>query len=211
MDTLTDNSHYRIADPHSPRFLKKRFDILNSTNRAFYSGMKKQCPDLVKYHNSDIAKCIEIFNKRIAQEVTSNRNGVRLSDGLGIIVAGACKVSRETSRNNIDHAASALLNTPVMHQNLHSNGYVFKIKYSNDLDKHMFDNHNMWCFEPDRPFSRKMSAIFKTENGWKNYIVFTTRQHIAHLFRKQKIPKESVISFENKKKRLEEYDEFAIN
>lgn len=201
---------YFKADPRAPRFRKKVFNIIDQKNKDFFSEMKKQYPELGEYTNSQIVKFITIYNRRIATEVINNRNGVRLSDGLGIIVAGACKISAKTAANNINWNSLRSVDTPVPYQNENTDNYIIKIKYSNELDKHMFKNKHMWCFDGDRVFTRTLSAEFKKPDGWKRYIVFTTRQHIAHLFRgKNKIQNtrkaEKVI-----KKRLDEYDEFAL-
>jgi hypothetical protein len=201
---------YKIADPHTPKFRKKRYDILNNSNMEFYTGMKKKYPQLEYYLDSDIAKCIEAFNKRIAKEIIDNRSGVRLSEGLGIIVAGACKLSSETADNNIDQKKSKDLGVPIKHINYHSDKYVMKLKYTNELDRHMFDNHHLWCFDGSRPLSRSLAAEIKKEGGYKKYIVFTTKHHISHLFRKQKVFKQTVKSFESKEKRLLEHDEFGF-
>jgi hypothetical protein len=171
--------------------------------------MKEQYPELDKYSNKEISKIIEHYNKRLAQEVINNRNGLKLPDGLGIVVAGACRISRKSAAENIDFKTSDELGQTVIHQNLHSDEYIAKIKYSNELDRHMFDNHHLWFFDACRPLTRTVAAEFKNGNH-KNYIVFTTRQHISHLFRKQKIEKVSTWSQRKKEKRLEEHDEFAI-
>lgn len=202
--------HFRITDPHAPRFTAKKFDILNAENKEFYASMKEQYPELRKYDNTEIARIVEFFNNIVAQEVVDNRNGVRLSDGLGIVVAGACRVSKETAEQNLDQYKSQQLGVPVAHNNLHSDCYVAKVKYSNDLDRHMFENHDLWMFDASRPLARAVSAQFKNGNH-KNYIVFTTRQHISHLFRKQKIGKENPYSVSKKKQCLENHDEFAFN
>lgn len=201
---------FRVADPYAPRFTPKKFDILNSENEGFYSSMKEQHLELVKYDNREIANFVEYFNNVIAQELVDNRNGVRLSDGLGIVVAGACKLSQETAANNRDHNASEKLGMPVIHNNLHSDTYVAKVKYSNHLDRHMFTNNDMWMFDASRPLARAVAAQFKNGNH-KNYIVFTSFQHVTTLFRKQKIPKENPRTAKAKQQHLDNYDEFAFN
>lgn len=201
---------FRVADPRAPRFLRKKFDILNATNKEFYTALKEQHPELSKYPDNEIARFIEFFNNVIAQEVVDNRNGVHLPNGLGIIVAGACKISLETSKTNTDYKTSAEVGQHVAHSNLHSDTYIAKVKYSNALDRHMFENNDLWMFDPCRALARAVSAQFKNGNH-RNYITFTTRQHIAHLFRKQKIAKENPRAVYAKKQQLDNYDEFAFN
>jgi hypothetical protein len=199
----------KAPDPHAPRFMKEEFDILKQANVDFYKAMKEQYPELKKYKDSEIANCIEFFNRRIVKEVIDNRNGVRLTDGLGVLVAGACKIPRETVANNINF--NALRNGErLSFQNNGTDQYVAKIKYSSEIDKHMFENYSMWCFDASRPFSRTLAAIFKEEGAYKKYIVFTSRQRIAHLFRKQRPKTIDAVAEKRKKTRLEEHDEFAL-
>lgn len=199
---------YRPNDPYAPKYTKGKFDLMHYGNREFYTAMKKQHPELKKYTNVQLRKFIDVYNTRIATEVINNRNGVQLPEGLGIIVTGACKLAKNTADNNIDIKLSAELGKPVTHQNLHTDQYVFKIKYSNDLDKYFFRNNYMWCFDADRKLTRKIAAEFKKTDGWKKYIVFTTKQHIAHLFKKPKldVPKENP----DKGRLLSEHNEFAF-
>lgn len=206
----------RFSDPHAPRHRIKAFDVLNSANRRFYKGMKKQYPELLKYSNADIARCVKLFNVTIANEVHDNRNGVRLTDGLGIIVAGACRVAQDiidkkVPNTNIDHKKSEELGVPVTHHNMHSDVYIAKIKYSNEMDKHMFQNHDMWMFDACRNLSRSVSAEFKAGNHGR-YIMFNTYEHIAHLFKKPKIERDRNNDKKQayKQQKLEEYDEFAF-
>jgi len=208
-DVKQSKRQVKPPDPQGPRFRKVNFDILRDKNVTFYKDIKEQYPELKQYTNNDIANCIIYFNKRIAQEVLDNKNGVRLSGGLGVLVAGACKILHSTVANNIDF--NALRKGKVVpFQNNGTDQYIAKIKYSSEVDKHMFTNSNMWCFDACRNFSRALAAIFKEEGGYKKYIVFTTKQHITHLFRKQR-PKTINSGVEkNKKENLEKYDEFAF-
>jgi len=209
MEVAKPKRQPKAPDPHAPRFVKVEFDILNKTNKEFYAAMKKQYPELEEYTDTEITNCITFFNKRIGTEVLSNRNGVRLSDGLGVIVAGATKLSSQAIANNIDY--NALRKGIVkVHDNHESEQYIGKIKYSSEIDKHMFENYFMWCFDAARPLARALAAEFKKEGAYKNYIIFSSKQHIAHLFRKHKIHTTKAIEEKNKKIQLEKYDEFDI-
>src|SRR4029078_6608587 len=114
---------YRKPNLKAPRFGKKKFDILNSLNKDFYKALKSRYPEFNKYSNYQISKFIETFNKRIAQEVIDNRNGVRLPEGLGFVIAGICKISKKTAENNIDYGTSNKLGVAVRHINTHSEQY----------------------------------------------------------------------------------------
>lgn len=198
---------YTAPDLHAPRFRPEVFDILNGWRAPFYKELKTKHPELAVYTDVQIKQIIRTFNERIAIEVINNRNGVRLAEGLGIIVTGACKVSEKTAKNNTDQKTSHELGVKVPHQNLHTDKYVFKIKYTNELERYMFPNNKLWCFDAGRDLTRTIAAEFKKENGWQKYIVFTTKQHISHLFRKNKL---RVIDNSAAKQNLENHDEFAF-
>lgn len=206
---MSTRRNYIIADPKAPRFTKEIFNILNPGNKDFFNDLKNKYPELKIYSNKQITKFIIAYNKRVSEEVINNRNGVKLLDGLGVIVAGACSISKDTTLNNINWKELQDTGTQVSHQNINTDNYIVKIKYSNELDKHMFENRQMWCFDADRNFSRNLAAEFKKPDGWKKYIVFTTKQHISHLFRKTKI-KNTEKKEVRVKEILENYDEFAI-
>jgi hypothetical protein len=206
---MSTSRQYYKADPKAPRFTKPAYNILSDKESDFHKNLKKQHCELKKYRRDVINKCIVLFNQRIAQEVIDNRNGIRLPDGLGIIVAGVCGISKETASKNINWHELQKTGVAVSFQNRETDAQIIKVKYSNVLDKHMFDNRHMWCFDADRPFTRALSAEFRKPDGWKKYIKFTTRQHIGHLFRKNKIKNTRKKEY-LKKQNLEAYDEFAF-
>jgi hypothetical protein len=199
---------YRIFDPKAPRVVKERYNIL--MEKSFYKDLKDEYPELKRYTNIQIRKFIENFNKRIVDEAIENRAGVKLMSGLGLIVIGGCKLTPETAKKNIDHAASRKYNKRIYYQNNHTDKYVGKVKYSSEAERYYFPNHHFWCFDATRPFYEKVSEQFNDPDGWKKYIVFTKNQHISHLFRKQKIYKEKKVHVDNRKRRLEQFSEFSF-
>ena len=205
---MESTRQYYKSDPRAPRFIRGSYNILNET--FFYRKLKKQYPELAIYSNAQIAKFIYNYNKRIAKEVIDNRNGIKLPDGLGVIVAGACGVSKETAAKNINWHEFKKTGVPVVHQNTNTENLVVRIKYTNVLDRHMFDNRQMWCFDADRTLAKAVSIEFRKPDGWKKYLRFTTRQHMAHLFRKHKIKNTKKKEY-TRRDLLESYDEFAFN
>lgn len=203
-------TNYKKSDPKAPRFRREETDLLNAGNKEFFADMKKRHPELAKYGNGDIAKCIKLCNVALANQVVHNRNGIKLPEGLGVVIAGACKVPDKTAEKNINVEVRNKTGIEVPHSNIHSDGYVAKVKYSSEVDKYMFPNHDFWVFDPGRPLSRALSAEFKKGNHL-NYIVFSTYTHISHLFRPDKIRKEDAKAVERKKEKLDNYDEFAFN
>jgi hypothetical protein len=201
--------HTVVSDPRAPRFVPEKFDILNLENKDFYQNMKKVHPNLAKYNNVDIGKCINILNKQVANEIIINRDGIKLPEGLGIVIAMACKLSDKYKKKNIDTNILSKTGDVNIQNNLHSDNFVAKIKYTTEIDKHMFENHDLWCWESCRPLMRSISDEFKKGNHI-NYAVSTTYTHMAQLFRKTKIKKEDGKKIEYKKKQIDNYDEFAF-
>lgn len=210
MESIGKNPRFIIADPLAPRFTKERYDPIAENNTAFFNRMKKAHPELKKYSNREIVRYIKAINKRISKEIIDNRNGVRLPEGLGVIVAGCVKLNSVTTSKNIDYGTSKKVGKLVPYQNHNSNQYVAKIKYTNEMDRHMFENHEMWCFDAARPLCTALSDEFKKEGGYKKYILFTTKQHIAHLFRKTKIQKVNRLAQKMKDIGLAAHNEFDI-
>lgn len=199
---------FRVPDGKAPKFLKKRFDILR--DKHFFSSVKETYPELGQYTDSALAKFIESTNKRLGKEIIENRNGVRLPEAFGIIVAGACKISSETAKRNIDYGASNKEGRVILHSNQTSDDYISKVKYSNASEYQPFRNNYMWCFDACRPITRALAKVFKQEGGYKKYIVFTTRQHIGHLIRPTKPAKVTKEYIAHKKRHLDKHNEFDI-
>lgn len=200
--------NYTDIDLNAPRARKKYFDVAASANRGFYKTLKQKYPNLKKYSNAEIQDFIISFNKRIAQEVIDSKDGVRLFEGLGIIIAGACKISPHKEKQNFNHGLSKQLGKTVVHSNDETDKHIAKIKYTFFRDAHMFTNYKLWCFSPDRSLSRAVSEEFKKPGGYLKYILFSKNKYISHLFnQKQKyaisIKKDKVVDLEN-------YNEFDL-
>jgi hypothetical protein len=158
---------------------------------GFFARLKQQHPQLVKYSNREIAGWINQYNEALADQVVKDSwNGVMLPEDLGHVIVSACKVPEETALRNIDFNASKHYGVVLHHGNIHSNGYVAKINYFNDIPWHRFKNHHLWTFKPCRKLQRAVAAEFK--KGKKNwYRIFTKWSRISYLFHKRKPPKPS--------------------
>ena len=152
----------------------------------------------------------------MAHEVATSWEGVMLPEGLGYIVVGAIGVSQDTARYNIDFNASQQTGQFVTHNNLHADGYLAVIKYTNNIPKHRFINHKQWTFKPCRKLKREVAAEFKKGN-FNRYRHFSKWYRVADIFRKPKLHKPSweeikaeKVEIELKRYLQEEYDEFCF-
>ncbi len=208
---------YKPPDLHAPRSRDKLLDFLAYPAKdpyGFFDRMKQQHPQLEKYSNKQIAGWILVYNKQMAQEVASSRYGVKLPEGLGAVVTGLSEPTEKTASYNIDYATSKRLGMEVTYRNSHTDGYVAKIYYTNNIPGCKFTGHHLWSFKPVRALSRAVSAIMKDEANWKRYIVFTKRFPVAALFNKHwmnKSTRKKVKEQEARAKMLAEYDEFSFD
>ena len=184
---------YKKPDLHVPRNRPKPVDILAYPQKdpyGFFAKLKKRHPNLEIYTNREIAILIEECNKLMADEVATSWDGVMLPEGLGFVITGLSKLPERIACNNIDYATSNELGIKVPYQNHHSNGYVAKVMYTNNIPGHRFINHGLWTFKPCRNLQRAVSAEMK--NGRSNWHkIFTKYFTVTSLFRKQKVPKPS--------------------
>ena len=63
------------SDPKAPKFAKGLYNILHE--KGFFKKMKEQYPELKGYSSADISRIICNYNKRLAKEVLTNRNGLK--------------------------------------------------------------------------------------------------------------------------------------
>ncbi len=211
------NKTYNSPDLNAPRNRSKLKDFLAYPKDDFYgffSRLKEQNPQLTKYSNKEIAGCIKEYNKQMAHEVATSRYGVKLPEGLGAVVTGLCTPTEFTIRHNIDYATSMRLGVAVPYRNHHTNDYVAKIYYINDIPRCRFTNHRIWAFKPVRALSRAVSAIMKGEAASGKYIVFKKSLPVSSLFDKRwniKSIRRKAKQQEAIDKWLANYDEFSID
>ncbi len=78
---------------NAPRHRDIPTDFLSHSAKdptGFFARMKEQHPELSKYTNRDLAKCIELYNRSLTDEVVSNGwQGLRLPEDLGFVIVGA--------------------------------------------------------------------------------------------------------------------------
>lgn len=203
-----ERKQFIAPDLHAPRRRVKAIDLLaypEKDKHGFFAALKTQHPNLQVYTNREIANWIKECNRAFAQEVVSNRQGVKLPEGLGGVVTGLCKLTAKTANNNIDYITSKRLGVVIPHRNLHTDGYTAKVYHVSKITR---------CkFKPCRSLSRAVSSAVKAEGSCSRYIVFPTKQHATELFHKPKISRPSrkeVRNEESKKRLLDSHDEFGM-
>jgi hypothetical protein len=185
---MAEKSGFLAPDLHSPRNRDKIKDYIAYPDKdpyKFFARLKVQYPQLQQYTNRQISDWIHDYNKQMANEVASNRYGVKLPERLGAVVTGLCKPTQRTASFNIDYSTSGRLGTAVPHRNGNTNGYLAKVYYTNDIPRCRFQGHRQWIFKPVRALSRAVSAIMKEEATYSRYIVFTGQLPVSALFNKR--------------------------
>ena len=158
---------------------------------------------------------MKVINNTLADEVVTNRNGIKLPGGLGGVVICLSKPSEKTRLYNIDFNTSKQLGFKVPYSNDPTDGNIAKIYYTANVHGGKFRKQYQCSFEPCRKLQRAVSAIMKTELGYKKYLFKSKKQNVASLFHKTKPGKptwrqKKVIKEEVERQRYlrEEYNEF---
>jgi len=210
-----ERKKFNNPDLHAPRCREMIKDILSYPNYdpyRYFARMKEQYPQMKQYSNRQIALWIEDYNKQMAHEVASSRNGVMLPEGLGYVVVGNCKLTEVTAKHNIDYAASSKYGVIINHSNYHCEGYVATIQYYNNIPRQRFKNHELYDFKPCRALSRAVSAEFKA-GKYNHFIPLSKWSRVANRFHKFKFRKPSWREKKIERERKEawaNYDEFAV-
>ena len=159
-----------ILDLYEARPSSKGKHNIWATKRVFYNKLKADHPNLQKYRDQEILKCIEGFNRLIADTIIDYRDGVQLPANMGLLMI--CTLGKRT--NSIDHKRSAELGVEVHMQNEHSDGYGGGIYYSTCLPKenqvkkvHMYRNCQYWTMCPSEKLKAQIAIAYK--ENWKKY------------------------------------------
>lgn len=212
---------YKEPNLNSPRERNMPKDYLSYPQKdpaGFFDKIKQQHPQLQKYTNKEIAGWIQEYNKQMATEVATSRKGLLLPEGLGAVVTGLCKPTSKTASYNIDYRTSGRIGIAVPYRNHHTNDYLAKISYTNNIPRCRFTNHQIWTFKPVRALSRAVSAMMKNEAAYNRYIVFTKEIPVSGLFNKtwnsksiRRQVKKQEKEQEARLKAMAEYDEFSFD
>ncbi len=211
---------FKAPDLHAPRNRNDGINLIaypDDDRYGFFAAAKEQYPSLAELTNNQIAGVIKAILKHYANEVISNRKGVKLPGGLGAAVTGLSNPTNETAQYNVDYNASRQCGFEVHHMNWHTNGLIAKIYYTTNPYGCKLKSYRV-SFKPCRNLQRAVSAVMKTEGGYHNYWSSSPIWPVTKMFQKQKQYKQTwrQKKAEKEEKELqryirEEYDEFSFD
>ena len=212
--------HIPFAGPdlHAKRNRPKTVKLSAHTRKdplGFFADTKRQYPSLAEFSNRKLAGIFKVIGETFANEVLTNRQGIKLPGGLGGVVICLSKPSEKTRLYNIDFNTSKQLGFKVPYSNGLTDGNIAKIYYTANVHGGKFKEKYQCSFQPCRKLQRAVSAVMKTELGYKNYLFKSKKQNVASLFHKTKPGKptwrqKKAINEEKNRQRYlrEEYNEF---
>jgi hypothetical protein len=177
--------NFRKPDLNKPRYKAPR---KNLHDKDFFKLLYEKYPVFKKYKKKEVVDLIREFNReKLVDTIINTREGVDLSQGIGCLFIGSCKV---TKSENIDFGKSIKYGTKITHKNWVTDGEVGKIFYTNVNAKYKIQDHNLWIFKPERVFKRKVAELFP--ELWKTYVHIDGREYISNIHVKDKKVKASV-------------------
>jgi hypothetical protein len=189
------------ADLKAPRYRPQRTSLLTE---KFYRTFRKKFPEYKDVPNRDLTRIINSFNEKLWETAISNRDGIELPEGLGVIFIGTC--NPPSKRYNTNYSLSVDVDQRVMHRNFESDNYMAKIFYTNYANKYRYQNREVYQFKGCREFTKATSDAY-LEN-WKLYIQVDNYAKINKLFDKQRYKE---ILRKQQDQLLTEYNEFDLN
>ena len=214
---------FKGPDLHAPRKRTKTKKIITYPQKdpdGFFAATKKQYPSLAEFTNQQLAGIMKVITNILADEVVTNRHGVKLPGGLGAVVTGTYKPTEKTADYNIDFKTSKELGIQVHYMNWHTYGYMAKIYYTASTYGCKLKSYRV-TFKPCRKLQREIAAVMKTDGGFKRYYPSSSTWPITYSFRKRdplkrtwrqkKAEKEEKKRLEEYRKFLEDYDEFRFD
>lgn len=180
---MEDIIEYKGVDVKAPRYRKKTFNLLE---KSFYNRFRKKYPqfkDTEKYPNVLLYDIIAEFNSCIYKEAVNSREGAELPEHLGFLFIGSCDTPKT---KNINYGLSNKINKKVGLHNLHTDGGLAKIFYSNYDNKYMFPTRELWSFKACTNFKQLVHKTYP--DNWMNYIkvekhMIINKQYKAHVKR----------------------------
>lgn len=180
---------------------RRRRNVLNLLNSKLLKKFVEKYPEYKNLTFQEFEEIIYVFNKVLWEEVLDNPEGVELPENLGEVYIASVK--RKTER--LDMKKSIAIGKPVYHRNLHTDGNVCNIIYTNKRHKYNFAHRNILGFKPHRDFKRSASKRYSEE--WMKYRMFNDRNDHTQAFKKQKRI-EVAVKYENND--FTNYNEFEL-
>lgn len=159
---------------------RRRRTVLNLLNSKLLKKFVEKYPEYKDLTFQEFEEIIYVFNKVLWEEVIDNAQGVELPENLGEIYI----VSVKRKRERLDMKKSITIGKPVYYRNLHTDGNVCNIIYTNKRHKYNFAHRDVLRFEAHRDFKRTASKRYSEE--WMKYRMFNDRNDTSPAFKKQK-------------------------
>lgn len=180
---------------------RRRKNVLNLLNSKLLKKFVEKYPEYKNLSFQEFEEIIYVFNRVLWEEVLDNPEGIELPENLGEVYIASVK--RKTER--MDMKKSLSIGKPVYHRNLHTDGNVCNIIYSNKKHKYNFANGDVLRFNAHRDFKRTASKVYSED--WMKYRMFNERNDTSYAFKKQQRMEEAI---KHKKEDYTNYNEFEL-
>ena len=169
-------SNFKAPDLNAPRYREKVLSLLNSD---LLKDFKDKYPMYSEIDNSKLKSIINLYNKKLWEEVINSREGVELPDSLGFLFIGSCPAAKSVNTN---YALSKEYGKVLQNRNLKTDGKIAKIFYTNVSTKYRFKNRDLWQFQAVRQFKRTVAKTYP--DNWPKYIVMESKRRVKDMFKK---------------------------
>ena len=163
----------------------------SAVNNTFIKAFLKKYPQYKNYTPKDLKKIIYLQCEKISKVIATTRDGVELQSSVGHIFVASVKV--KNVQNLVNYHASWKAGTTVFHRNLHTDGHIAKIWYSNYGLKYKLTNRQVWYFRGTRDLTRLVAKVYPEE--WQKYAIVDhnvmtgNRKRISDDFNKKRVKK----------------------
>lgn len=151
-------------------------------SRDFHKYLLEKHPEFPIKDWKSLEKLCSDGLQKIAGILATEREGIDLPKHVGYIIVGSCDKPKVKLRN---HGYANKYGKDVIFNNLHTDGRIAKIMYTNHPLRYQLRNREAFGFVACRYFSRLSSKKF-SENP-ENYMKFSTRDKLSWRFRKRHI------------------------
>tara|TARA_R100000234_G_scaffold110081_1_gene82314 strand:+ start:298 stop:813 length:516 start_codon:yes stop_codon:yes gene_type:complete len=169
-------SNFKAPDLNAPRYREKVLSLLNAD---LLKDFKDKYPMYSEIDNSKLKSIINLYNKKLWEEVINSREGVELPDSLGFLFIGSCPAAKSVNTN---YALSKEYGKVLQNRNLKTDGKIAKIFYTNVSTKYRFKNRDLWQFQAVRQFKRTVAKTYP--DNWPKYIVMESKRRVKDMFKK---------------------------
>ena len=168
-------SNFKAPDLNAPRYREKVLSLLNAD---LLKDFKDKYPMYGEIDNSKLKSIINLYNKKLWEEVINSREGVELPDSLGFLFIGTCPAAKSVNTN---YALSKEYGKVLQNRNLQTDGKIAKIFYTNVSTKYRFKNRDLWQFQAVRQFKRTVAKTYP--KYWPKYVIMESKRRVKDMFK----------------------------